>query len=203
MKGFAAKLLEMTHAQWIFCCITKHHRTKGTKVLANQQGVLRAIEQQLDMGMASVPPKDEWMMEIDHTQLRRNLLREQQYWLWGVEVTRQGGTRAEELTEGKSTSWKNIMKDGKFIDLPTITLCPKEEEAEEPTPKPSTKGTLQAMKIKRSKTTPISKATKPFAIGKGTKPAKATRKVNEELQGYGGLSRSRPIWQLPSQEVLS
>ena len=44
------------------------------------------------------------MMEIDHTQLRRSLLREHQYWLWEVEVARQAGTRAEELMEGKTTS---------------------------------------------------------------------------------------------------
>ena len=35
MKGFVGKLIEMTHKQWIFRCITKHHRTKGTKALVN------------------------------------------------------------------------------------------------------------------------------------------------------------------------
>ena len=27
MKGFVGKLLAMTHSQWIFRCISKHHRT--------------------------------------------------------------------------------------------------------------------------------------------------------------------------------
>ena len=114
------------------------------------------------------------MMEIDHTQLRRSLLREHQYWLWEVEVARQAGTRAEELMEGKTTSWKDIMKDGKFADLPTTTLWPKEEEPNKPTSKPSTTGILQATKNKRSKANPVSKATKPVATGIGSKAAKAT-----------------------------
>ena len=44
MKGFVGKLIEMTHKQWIFRCITKHHRPKGTKALASQQELLSAIE---------------------------------------------------------------------------------------------------------------------------------------------------------------
>ena len=33
MKGLVSKLLEMTHAQWIFRCISKHHHTKGSLVM--------------------------------------------------------------------------------------------------------------------------------------------------------------------------
>ena len=65
MKGFVGKLLEMAHTQWIFRCITKHHKTKGTKTLANRWAVLRAIENQFEMGLASLPPEDQWMLEIN------------------------------------------------------------------------------------------------------------------------------------------
>ena len=34
LKGFVGKLLELTHSQWIYRCITKHHKTKGTKVFS-------------------------------------------------------------------------------------------------------------------------------------------------------------------------
>ena len=36
LKSFLSKLLAMTHSQWLFRCITKHHRIKGTLVLARK-----------------------------------------------------------------------------------------------------------------------------------------------------------------------
>ena len=44
MKGLVGKLLEMTHTQWIFRCISKHHRTKGSLVLKANKDLLREIE---------------------------------------------------------------------------------------------------------------------------------------------------------------
>ena len=57
-KGLVKRLLAMNHKQWIFQCITKHHRTKGTKVLANQRDVLRKIERQLNRGVSLLVPED-------------------------------------------------------------------------------------------------------------------------------------------------
>ena len=69
MKGLVGKLLAMTHAQWIFRCISKHHRTKGTKVLRANDNLLREIDRQLDMGVECVSEADKWMLEIDVVQL--------------------------------------------------------------------------------------------------------------------------------------
>lgn len=52
------KLLEITHAQWILCCITKHHHIKGTIVLKAQEDLLKEIKQMLDMGVDSVADDD-------------------------------------------------------------------------------------------------------------------------------------------------
>ena len=69
MKGLVGKLLEMTHAQWIFCCISKHHRTKGSLVLKANEDLFREIERQLDMGVDYAADKDKWMLELDPVQL--------------------------------------------------------------------------------------------------------------------------------------
>ena len=58
LKGFVSKLLAMTHSQWLFRCITKHHRTKGTLVLARKEDLLREIECQLDMGVDAIADED-------------------------------------------------------------------------------------------------------------------------------------------------
>ena len=65
LKGYASKLLEMTHAQWIFRCITKHHQTKGMIVLKPTEDLLQEVERQLSMGADNVPEDDRWMLELD------------------------------------------------------------------------------------------------------------------------------------------
>ena len=79
MKGLVSKLLEMTHAQWIFRCISKHHRTKGSLVMKANEDLLNEIERQLDMGVDCVADKDKWMLEVDPVQLANFSLEEKQY----------------------------------------------------------------------------------------------------------------------------
>ena len=100
MKGFVGKLLAMTHSQWIFRCISKHHHTQGSLVLASKKELVGEIERQLEMGVDAIAEEDRWMLEIDMEELRESTLAEQQYWLYAVEAARQAGTRALELSEG-------------------------------------------------------------------------------------------------------
>ena len=90
VKGLVGKLLEMTHAQWIFRCISKHHRTKGSLVLKANEDLLTEIERQLDMGVDCVAAKDKWMLELDPVQLANFSLEEKQYWLYEVWLDRSG-----------------------------------------------------------------------------------------------------------------
>ena len=69
LKSFVSKLLEMTHAQWIFRCITKHHRTKGTIVFKATEDLLQEVERQLSMGVDNVSENDRWVLELDMDQL--------------------------------------------------------------------------------------------------------------------------------------
>ena len=130
MKGFVGKLLAMTHSQWIFRCISKHHRTQGSLVIATKEELMKEIERQLDMGVDAIADEDRWMLEIDACELKEKSLADQQYWLYAVEAARQAGTRALELSEGATNKWSDIMKDGRFC-LPTTTLVPMEKVAEE------------------------------------------------------------------------
>ena len=104
LKDFVSKLLAMTHSQWLFRVITKHHRTKGTLVLARKEDMLKEIERQLDMGVDAIADEDWWMLEMDVDHLWDTSLVEQQYWIHVVEAAQQAGTRALELTEGATSS---------------------------------------------------------------------------------------------------
>ena len=60
----------MTHSQWLFRCITKHHCTKGTLVLARKEDLLKENERQLDMGVDAIADEDRWMLEVDVDHIR-------------------------------------------------------------------------------------------------------------------------------------
>ena len=54
MRGLIEKFLALTHSQWIFCNITKHHHTNGTIKLEAKQDVMKEIECQLDLFVRAV-----------------------------------------------------------------------------------------------------------------------------------------------------
>ena len=94
---------------------------------------MKEIERQLDMGVDAIADDDRWMLEIEVCELKESSLADQQYWLHAVEVARQAGTRALELSEGATNKWSDIMNDGKF-NLPMTTPVPTEEMEEEVAP---------------------------------------------------------------------
>lgn len=64
MKGLVGQLLQMTHSQWIFRNITKHHHTNRTIKLKEQDDVLREIEKQLDLGIGQLPDESKFLLKI-------------------------------------------------------------------------------------------------------------------------------------------
>ena len=114
MRGFTLKLFEMTHAQWIFRCITKHHSTKGTKVLAKQETLMREIENLLDTGVEGVAEEDRWMLEIDQESLLSYSVEDKQFWINAVTAAMKAAEHALEQSDRTTNSWSKVMQDGKF-----------------------------------------------------------------------------------------
>ena len=118
LKGFVGKLLELTHSQWIYRCITKHHKTKGTKVLAAREDLFQEIKRLLDVGTEGVAPEDKWMLEVDIQQLQEYSLKDMQFWIHAVEAATSASSAAKKVSDGATSSWNDIIKDGKFSFLP-------------------------------------------------------------------------------------
>ena len=121
MKGFIEQLLNVTHSQWIYRNITKHHHTNGTIKLAARRDVLKEIEQQLDQGLNNIPPECRWLLEIDPDTIYTRRLEDQQHWLDAVNAARSAGIHAAEISDGATSSWTAIVNDGQFSHLPTKT----------------------------------------------------------------------------------
>ena len=116
MQCLTGKLLNLTHSQWIFRNIIKHHHTNRTIKLDVKQDTTKKIERQSDMGLCNLPPESKCMLEIDTSELLNSKIDSQQYWLYAIMVARTAGSRALKLSEGKMASWNSIIKTA---SLPT------------------------------------------------------------------------------------
>ncbi|KAL7528887.1 hypothetical protein ACHAXR_002685 [Thalassiosira sp. AJA248-18] len=134
MKGLTEHLLQLTHAQWIFCYITKHHGSNGSLKLAAREEVLQEVERQLELGLESLLPESQFLLEIPYDTLYDMRTDNQQYWLYAIQAAWQAGQNA--LDKSKGASWSTVLDDDALNDLPTYTPHPPPPPPEAATPPP-------------------------------------------------------------------
>ena len=117
LRGFISKLLAMTHSQWIFRCISKHHQTRGMKALATREKLTAEIERQKTLGEDAMAEGDKWMLEVD---IERDTAEEQQYWLYAVEAARQAGSHALDASNGATPEWSEIVAGEEYRHIPSM-----------------------------------------------------------------------------------
>ena len=89
---------------------------------------MKEIERQLDLGLCNLPPKSKCLLKIDPADLLQQKVENQQYWLSAILAASIAGERVAKLMGGKTTSWKEIVKNGKFT-LPTHNPPPEDNGA--------------------------------------------------------------------------
>ena len=104
--GFITKLLEITHSQWTYRNLTKHHQTNGTIALQAREDLMKEVERQLNLGLSSLPSETRCLLEIDPADLFRRTTERVQYWLNATLAARSAAERALELSAGATSSWK-------------------------------------------------------------------------------------------------
>jgi len=113
MKGLITKLVAMTHSQWIYRNITKHHHTHGTIRLGERKQIVQEIERQLEMGTTSLDTECACLLEIPQEELYNWSSEQQQYWLHAVKAARESGENALRVSNGKTTNWNQaVAEDG-------------------------------------------------------------------------------------------
>ena len=127
LRGFVGKLLAMTHSQWIFRCISKHHRTKGMKALATREELSAEIGRQKELGEDAMAEEDKWMLEVD---VEEDTAEEQQYWLYAVEAARQAGSHALDASNGATSEWSDIVDQEAYQHIPSHNPPPPETSQE-------------------------------------------------------------------------
>ena len=130
MKTFITKILEITHAQWICRNMTKHHHTKGAKLLHRKEAVLAEIERQLSIGISGLPEESACLLEIDTQTTSSMSLHQQEYWVAAVEASRVSAAAANELTNGRTASWSKFCNHQDYHRIPSKPKAPLRQPTE-------------------------------------------------------------------------
>jgi hypothetical protein len=203
MKGFIGKLHEMTHGQWIFRNITKHHHTNGTIKLADRQEVFKEINRQLGMGIGSLPPESRCLLEIPRRDLMERSTESLQYWLYAVQAAREAAAHALSISKGTTASWSQIIKDGRFHAVPKQTPMPTPEDVikEREEKEEQRKAPIKALKEKRTQEAKAKKANeRSIKITKENKKWRSERKKQAKKKPKGAL-HSTPEIPRPSRDA--
>ena len=111
-KGVILKLLETTHGQWLYRNVQIHDSVAGTMATVNKEELMRAIEEQREMGTDGLLEEDQWLMEINLRDLDLVLGEWEHYWLVAMEAAREAarilGRRARAQEEGSHEAGHNF-----------------------------------------------------------------------------------------------
>ena len=134
MKQFLTQLLHVTHGQWIYRNVSRHHLQHGLLKDLERTTLLREIDKYLSLSPDDVPEESKFLLEIDFHQLRTATTEKQSYWVHAMRAAIRAGQRVPQgrrrlrrrLLSGES---KTIHSASKFTASPTIPFGPTDDRA--------------------------------------------------------------------------
>ena len=93
MSQFIGRLLHLTHGQWIYRNISKHHDTLGSIRKMERRELLLEIDRLIHVPPEEVPEESKFLLELDFTRLRNGELTTQHYWVHAVKAAVVAGRR--------------------------------------------------------------------------------------------------------------
>jgi hypothetical protein len=89
ISGFITQLLQVTHTQWIHCCVLVHDRATGTLIPTHKEELLKEIEHQLLLGADGLDEQDWFLLECNFDELATTSGEHQEYWLLAIQAARE------------------------------------------------------------------------------------------------------------------
>ena len=93
MRHFISRILQITHAQWIFRNTTLHDKIRGTLRLKERKDLLKEVGRLVDIDPMGVPPESRFLLEFDFDTLYRTSFEKQTYWVRAMKAARRAGRR--------------------------------------------------------------------------------------------------------------
>jgi hypothetical protein len=101
---FISHLLHLTHGQWIYRNISRHHHIYGLLKSTERRALLREIDQFLRVDPEDVPEESKFLLEIDFQQIRHERTEKQSYWVHAIRAAVKAGRRAKRYRHRRPVS---------------------------------------------------------------------------------------------------
>ena len=117
-KHFITHLLQIPHAQWVFCNVSLHKHTVGYLHDVKRRKVLHEIDRLSNLDPAVLPADSRYLLRIDFTTLQKSTLAHQYYWLLAIKaaVTERRQHRRQILRF--HMQWRSIKHLNQRITIP-------------------------------------------------------------------------------------
>ena len=112
-KQFISKILQITHAQWIFRNISLHDKTQGYLRNKKADEILQIINEFADVPPEEIPDDSRFLLEINFTDLTKSHLETQTYWILAMEAA----IKAKSLEVARGARAKQIHSQSKHDAL--------------------------------------------------------------------------------------
>lgn len=91
---FISHLLHITHGQWIYRNISRHHHIYGLLKSTERQELLREIDKFMMIDPEEVPEESRFLLEIDFRQFHHERTQKQSYWVHAIRAAVKAGHQA-------------------------------------------------------------------------------------------------------------
>ena len=91
--AFITHLLHLTHRQWNYRNISKHHQRYGQLKNLQRTTLLREIDKYRNTAPEEVPEESRFLLEIDFQKLRSGPVDGQSYWVGAIQAAVTAGRR--------------------------------------------------------------------------------------------------------------
>ena len=98
-----ARLLEVTHGQWLYRNVQVHDTTTGILATQRKEKLQKEIEDQLALGGSGLEEDDKWLLEIKLEDLETTSGETQEYWLLAIIAAREARLLREQSTATQVT----------------------------------------------------------------------------------------------------
>jgi hypothetical protein len=104
IKHFTAKLIQVTHSQWLYRSFTLHEKTRGYLCLQRRKEVLKEVDCLMNTNPDEIPQGSQYLLEMDFTFLYNASFERQSYWVLAMKAARWAGHRAEHNSKSRGAS---------------------------------------------------------------------------------------------------
>jgi hypothetical protein len=115
---FISNLLHITHGQWIYRNISRHHHIYGLLKSTKCRELLREIVKFMRVDPEDVPEESRFLLEIDFQQFQHERTEKQSYWVHAIRATVKAGRRAGRHKHRRITRTGTVTSPSKASSKP-------------------------------------------------------------------------------------